>query len=189
MTTAQPQQAPSLQAGTNKWLKRLGLLAAGIIGITIIYNLFGSGGGSWGNEWQIYKNVTCPIRWNAQQGWCKIDVPPGTYRITPLYTVWQMGLDNGQSLPIPPKGVSLIDNWANSPFNDEFRRTAPAGHNLMVGALLVKKGNVIIDPFQQEKVILESGDALSIGINLPPKEAYYKLTQAELQVNIEKLVK
>lgn len=181
-----------------RWIKRIGIIALLIIGVSIIIKLIGGtqSFSSSNQRWELAAIAKCPIQWNDSLAgpWCNAGTfKLGIYRIVPRYDSWQMAqlrVVNGQEvlsfLSVPPQGVWL-SQWDGSPFQNEFLQQAPHGGNQKVGAVVVKIGpTTVADAFDRIE-IKNAPMRILIGPNLPPTKEYFRKNQGEIVVDIERI--
>lgn len=195
--SSSPQQAPGLQVRTNNWLKRLGIAAAIIIGVSIIYKLAG-GIPSWSTkdgDWVTVARVNCTPTWNQSRGWCPIltDAAKGTYRVIPRYTSWQLWQNDGSFLTVPPYGLDLYAHWKeHGEFIDEFHRTSHKKGSNNYGALVVRIGDMeTIEAFNssrepREFEVTKDGTRLAVTVNLTPLRNFYQNNRGAIPVEVQR---
>lgn len=149
-------------------------------------------------DWQLVEVIDCQMgggeqSWNKNLGWCagQSTYEAGSYRFT--VRVWDVQLalwDKTPQItgytPIPNGGISL-DQWSNTPFENEFLRSAPIGGNRRIGSLIARIGNGKAFEATEEFEINPGDGILSISLNLPQSKDYFAYNQGMVRVEVERV--
>lgn len=202
-----PQDAntPLYRGKAILWIKRFGLIALGIVGLAIIVKLIGFP--SWNflqeKEWEPVSLLTeCAPRWNERRGWCALgNFPKGTYRIIPVYDVWQMKLAPNnpplptdlEFLPVPPQGLNVDSYLGKNIEMKQYFLESAFIKSRNYGSIIVRTGKggdireVLDMRGRPREIELAEEQEIFVNVNLPAVPNYFSGNKGTLSVEVQRL--